>query len=282
MRCAPGWAGKHMARKPHNTVKAYRSRKFLRTPEARPVRILAEYLEPLERFEDMNIRDTILVFGSARIQPEEEARVRLEEAQRTGEGLKAAKQVMKLSRYYEDTRELTRRLTEWSKGLDGGERRFVVCSGGGPGIMEAANRGASDAQGENIGLGISLPKEQKNNPYITRKLDFEFHYFFMRKFWFLYTAKAVVLMPGGLGTLDEMFETLTLIQTGKIQKRLPIVLYGSDFWDRVIDFDALVDFGVIEAEDVSLFHRSDDVDDAFDFIVSELAHFAVGKPGLSL
>ncbi len=182
-----------------------------------------------------------------------------------------------MSRYYEETRELARRLTEWSKGLEGG-RRFVICTGGGPGIMEAANRGASDARGLNIGLNIALPFEQAANPYITRALNFQFHYFFMRKFWFAYFAKAIVFMPGGFGTLDEMAEVLTLCQTLKLKKRLPLVLYGREFWRRVIDLNVLVETGMISRSDLDLLHRSDTVDDAFDFITGELASVA-REPG---
>jgi uncharacterized protein (TIGR00730 family) len=266
--------------------KAYHNRQFMDGSDARPLRLLAEYLEPMERFEDFNIRDTILVFGSARIKSREAAEAALETARETatksGDGIAKAERDLLHSRYYEDTRELAFRLTEWSKGLNQTARRFVICSGGGPGIMEAANRGASEAKGENMGLGISLPMEQGNNPYITRRLDFEFHYFFMRKFWFLYLAKAVVLMPGGFGTMDELFESLTLVQTGKMTKALPIVLYGNDFWDRVIDFDALIEYGTISPEDVNLFHRSDTVDDAFEYITCRLLTDALGQPGICL
>ena len=271
-----------MTKTPHRAVKAYFDRKFMESPDARPVRILSEYLEPLERFEDHNIKDTILVFGSARIQSREDAEAALKKARETGEGVEAAEIGLRMSRYYEETRQLAFRLTEWSKGLGAGGRRFVICSGGGPGIMEAANRGASEARGENMGLGISLPFEQENNPYITRRLDFEFHYFFMRKFWFLYLAKAVVMMPGGYGTLDELFEALTLVQTHKIKKRLPVVLYGHEFWEKVVDFDALVRFGTISPEDVNLFHRADTVDDAFTYVTTQLTQYAVGHPGIGL
>ena len=192
-----------MSKRPHHAVKAYHSRKFIESPDARPVRLLSEYLEPLERFEDCNIKDTILIFGSARIKSREEAEAILADARASGQGVEAAEQVLEMSRYYEDARQLAFRLTEWSKGLTESGRRFVICSGGGPGIMEAANRGASEAKGENIGLGISLPAElgEDNNPYITRRLDFNFHYFFMRKFWFLYLAKAVVLCERHIGCL---------------------------------------------------------------------------------
>lgn len=262
--------------------KAYHDLEFLESPNARPVRLLAEYLEPLERFEDHRIRDTILIFGSARVKSREEAETALEAARKAGDGIEIAERDLANSRYYEETRELSRRLTEWSKGLKESGRRFVICSGGGPGIMEAANRGASEARGENIGLGISLPFEQKNNPYITRRLDFEFHYFFMRKFWFLYLAKAVVLMPGGFGTMDELFESLTLVQTKKIRKTLPIVLYGSEFWDKAISFETLVKFGTISPEDVALFHKVDSVDEAFAFITHRLSGEALGQPGIRL
>ena len=262
--------------------RAYRDPDFMNSPEARPVRILAEYLEPQERFEEFNIKDTILVFGSARLLPRDEAEKRLEAAEAGGGDLARAKADLKMSRYYEDTRALTYRLTEWSKNLKASGRRFVICSGGGPGIMEAANRGASEAKGENIGLGISLPMEQGINPYVTRKLAFEFHYFFTRKFWFLYLAKAMVIMPGGFGTLDEFFEGLTLIQTGKIRKTMPIVLYGSEFWDKVLNLEALVEFGTISRADLDLFQVVDTVDDAFDIITSQLEEGAVDDPGLGL
>ena len=271
-----------MTKKPHKAIKAYHNRDFIDSPGARPVRLLSEYLEPLERFEDHNIKDTILVFESAQIKPREDAEAIVAAARKSGEGLQAAEQALHMSRYYEETRELAFRLTEWSKELNDTGRRFVICSGGGPGIMEAANRGASEAKGENVGLGISLPQEEGNNPYITHRLDFQFHYFFMRKFWFLYLAKAVMMMPGGVGTMDELFESLTLVQCKKATKRLPIVLYGSEFWDEVINFDALVRFGTISPEDVNLFHRSDSVDNAFDYITTQLTEYAVGHPGIGL
>ena len=193
----------------------------------------------------------------------------------------AARQHARMSRYYEETRELARRLTEWSKQLPGG-RRFVVCTGGGPGIMEAANRGASEARGINIGLNIALPFEQKPNPYSTHALTFQFHYFFMRKFWFAYFAKAMVFMPGGFGTLDEMAEVLTLCQTLKLKKRMPMVLYGTDFWRRTLDLNVLVQSGTISRDDLDLLHRSDSVDDAFEFITSELSGAPLREPGGTL
>jgi uncharacterized protein (TIGR00730 family) len=183
-----------------------------------------------------------------------------------------------MSHYYEDTPELARRLTLWSKGLSNTDRRFVVCSGGGPGIMEAANRGASEAKGENIGLNISLPFEQQDNPYITRRLAFEFHYFFMRKYWFTYLAKAMVIMPGGFGTLDEFMEVVTLVQTLKIKKRLPIVLFGTEYWDKVLHLEPMVEYGTISPEDVNLFYRTNSVDEAFDFVTRELQEHALKRP----
>ena len=251
-------------------VKAYKNEAFLKSQEARSLRILAEYLEPQSRFEELRIRDTIVVFGSSRILSRDEAGARLAEAQRTGKDLERVRRQYELSRYYEDTRELAARLTTWSKGLSGTDRRFVICSGGGPGIMEAANRGASEARGENIGLNISIPQEQNENPYITRRLAFEFHYFFMRKYWFAYLAKAFVIMPGGFGTLDEFMEILTLIQTQRIRKKCGLVLYGTEYWDRVLRFEPFVEFSTIDPKDLELFHRSDSVDDAFEYLTSWL------------
>lgn len=259
-----------MAKQPFHPVKAYRSERFLNGPDARSLRMLAEYLEPSSRFAAHQILDTIVFFGSARIVSEEEANARRASAAKTEDGTVRNAKFLDLSRYYESTRELAYRLTQWSKNLEGTERRFVVCSGGGPGIMEAANRGASEARGLNIGLNISLPFEQAENPYISRKLAFQFHYFFMRKFWFAYLAKAMVVMPGGFGTLDEFFEILTLIQTKKIKKRIPTVLFGTDYWDKVLNLQTMADYGTIEPEDLDLFHVTDSVDDAFDFIVAAL------------
>ncbi len=237
-------------------AKAYREPAFINSRDARPLRILAEYLEPKSRFEHFGIEDTIVFFGSARFK----------------EG----------NHWYEAARRLAFRLTEWSKALPSKERRFVVCTGGGPGIMEAANRGASEAGGLNVGLPISLPHEEGANLHITRELVFSFHYFFMRKFWFAYLAKAIIVFPGGFGTLDEMFEALTLVQTKKMTKRLPIVLFGNDYWNEVINFDALVKHGTISAEDVNLMHRTDSVDEAFDWVVRQLTEHALGEPGASL
>jgi uncharacterized protein (TIGR00730 family) len=263
----------------YRAVKAYKNEAFLNSRDARSLRILAEYIEPEQRFEDLRIKDTIVVFGSARIPPRDVAEAEVAAAE-AGEGdLEVARRRLEISRYYEETRELSRRLTTWSKGLEGTERRFVICSGGGPGIMEAANRGASEAKGENIGLNISLPFEQVGNPHITRRLSFEFHYFFMRKFWFSYLAKAFVIMPGGFGTLDEFLEIVTLVQTLKITKKVAIVLYGTDYWDQVLNFQPLIDWGTVSPEDLNLFHRSDSVDDAYDFITDWLTEYELNDEG---
>jgi uncharacterized protein (TIGR00730 family) len=277
----------------YRAPKAYHNKEFLDDLEARPIRILSEYIEPKKRFDRLRIKDTILFFGSARIPSRDQAAADLEAARGAATGAPPSKDSdsddiaraeirLEMSRYYEDTRELAKRLTLWSKELKGGGRRFVICSGGGPGIMEAANRGASEAKGENIGLCISLPNEQGGNGYITRQLSFMFHYFFMRKFWFLYMAKAMVIMPGGFGTLDELAEALTLIQTMKMKKKMPIVLYGTEYWKQVINFEPMVKYGMINAEDVELFYPTDSIDDAFDFITTELRAHAIDSPGESL
>jgi len=214
---------------------AYKDEAFLDSADGRPLRILAEYLEPLHAFHRERIRDTSVFFGSARLGPEGP-----------------------LGRYYEAARELARLVTMWSKNLPSHAHRYVVCTGGGNGIMEAANRGASEAGGKTIGLNIGLPHEQQPNPYITHALTFEFHYFFMRKLWFAYLARALVVFPGGFGTLDELTEILTLMQTRKIDRPIPIVLYGSSYWNEIINFDALVRHGMIDGEDLKLFQFADD------------------------
>ena len=235
---------------------AYREEAFLQSPDSRPLRILSEYLWPLSHFQEEKIHDTIVFFGSARIEDT---------------GL--------LSRYYHDARELARLTTEWAAsvslpaGVDDPQRRFVVCSGGGPGIMEAANRGASDAGGKSIGLNIGLPFEQRPNPYITPELSFEFHYFFMRKFWFAYLAKALVVFPGGFGTLDELCEILTLAQTKKLESKILIVLYGPDYWREVLNFDALVKYGMISDSDLNLFRFADTPQSALDILKEGLTKY---------
>ena len=243
--------------------KAYRNRAFLGSKDARTLRILAEYLEPKSRFERHRIDDTIVFIGSARVKPRDQA----------------GPAELALSAYYEAARELAFRLTSWSKGLDSKERRFVVCTGGGPGIMEAANRGAAEARGLNLGLTISIPLPEFENRYVTRELAVHFHYFFMRKFWFYYLAKAVVVFPGGFGTLDELFELLTLVQTRKMTKPMPIVLFGTAYWREVINFEALARHGTINARDVELMHPTDSVDEAYQWLVAQLTEHALGKPG---
>ena len=271
-----------MTEPPHRSVKAYRNRSFMKSKDARILRILAEYLEPKARFEHHHVDDTIVFMGSARIKPREQALEALHQAEALEGDLERSRIDVEMSAYYEAARELAFRLTQWSKELDPKERRFVVCTGGGPGIMEAANRGAADARGINVGLTIALPVEEFDNAYVTRELAFHFHYFFMRKFWFAYLAKAVIVFPGGFGTLDELFELLTLVQTKKMTKPMPIVLFGTDYWREVINFDALVRHGTISARDVELVYRTDSVEDARDWIVGQLAQHALGQPGAML
>jgi uncharacterized protein (TIGR00730 family) len=269
-----------MAERTRRPPRAYRNQAFLNSKEARPLRILAEYFEPKARFERMRVDDTIVFMGSARTRSREDAEADLRRAE-AGEGdLEAARMELRMSAYYEAARTLAYRLTLWSKDLDPtGERRFVVCTGGGPGIMEAANRGAAEARGMNVGLTIAIPSEDFDNRYVTRELAFHFHYFFMRKFWFAYLAKAVIVFPGGFGTLDELFELLTLVQTRKLTKPMPIVLFGAEYWREVIDFDALVRHRTISAGDVDLVYRTDSVDEAYEWIVHQLAEHALGQPG---
>jgi uncharacterized protein (TIGR00730 family) len=226
---------------------AYRDPAFVDSDEARPIRIIAEYLRPLQVFKAESVHDTIVFFGSARLAPDGP-----------------------LGRYYDDARELARQLTLWSKSLPSHLHRYIICSGGGGGIMEAANRGASDAGGRTIGLNIGLPHEQRPNPYITRELSFEFHYFFMRKLWFAHLARALVIFPGGFGTLDEMMEMLTLQQTGKLDRRIQILLYGSSYWNEIINFEALVRHGMISREDLALFRFADDPATAFQLLQAGL------------
>jgi uncharacterized protein (TIGR00730 family) len=267
--------------KPHKPKLAYLDQDFLTSQDARPIRLLAEYLDPLRRFRKHNIQDTVVFFGSARVISRtlaERAVVRLK--RRTGPrtadyraALKRSRKALEWSRYYEDARQLAFLLTKWSLKLEEPRRRFVVCSGGGPGIMEAANRGAKEANGESIGLNISLPFEQAPNRYITKDLVFEFHYFFMRKFWFAYLAKALVIFPGGFGTLDEMFEILTLAQTRKLSKKLLVILYGTGYWDQVLKLDPLVEWGAINKEDLNLLCRVDSVPEAFEELKNHLMRY---------
>jgi uncharacterized protein (TIGR00730 family) len=228
----------------------YLNAKFMNSPDARALRLLAEYLEPLAVFRRERVRDTVVFFGSARVTEDSP-----------------------LGQFYKDARVLAAMITEWSQQFIDGSYRFVVCSGGGPGIMEAANRGAADGHGKTVGLNIGLPFEQFPNPYITPELSFEFHYFFMRKFWFAYPAKALVVFPGGFGTLDELFEILTLVQTQKLAKKITVLLYGSQYWNEVLNFDALVKWGTISPEDLNLFQYADDPETAFEKLkVGLLSH----------
>jgi len=240
---------------PHGTRRpvAYLNQKFLNSPDARAIRILSEFLEPFAHFRREKVRDTVVFFGSARI--------------REGQG--------ELARYYDEARVLAKILTEWANQFTNSTYRFVVCSGGGPGIMEAANRGAHDAGGKTVGLNIGLPFEQFPNPYITPELSFEFHYFFMRKFWFAYLAKALVVFPGGFGTLDELMELLTLAQTQKLAKKMTIVLYGTTYWKEILNFEALVRYGMISPEDLKLFHFADDPESALDLLKAGLTTYAL-------
>src|SRR5687767_2250084 len=257
---------------------AYHNQEFLESTDARPIRILAEYLEPLRRFKQENIQDTVVFFGSARVhsrQTAERALLRLTNLKgRRGAvhaaAVKRSRKAVEWSRYYEDARRLAHLLTEWSLSLEEPRRRFVVCSGGGPGIMEAANRGAREAGGKTVGLNIRLPFEQGPNPYITEGLHLEFHYFFMRKFWFAYLAKALVIFPGGFGTLDEMFEILTLAQTAKLSKKLRVILYGSEYWNEVFDLQPMLEWGAIAESDLDLLCRVDTPGDAFERLKDHL------------
>lgn len=266
-------------------LKSYNDPEFLNSPDARVIRILAEYIEPTSRFNQHNVRGAVVFFGSARIIPpdradEEISAVERQVSQAEGEHrelllgtLEALRHKRLTSRYYSEATELARRLTEWGMRhtLPDGPKKFLVCTGGGPGIMEAANLGAHLAGGESIGLNISLPFEQYPNQYISATLNFEFHYFFMRKLFFVSLANAMVVFPGGFGTFDEFMEVLTLVQTRKVSKHLPIVLYGSDFWDEVINMPRMAELGVISPEDLQLFHRSNDVEDAYQYLITELA-----------
>lgn len=265
-------------------IKAYKNLDFMLSEKARFIRILCELFEPEDRFKKAGVDNTIVLFGSARTKHPKEAEKELkliqtlieESPESSGEGsealqkrLKEAKIDLKASKYYKAARELSKKLTEWSLQLPEKEQLYI-CSGGGPGIMEAANRGAHDANGRSVGLGISLPFEQRVNAYISKELQFEFKYFFIRKYWFVLLAKSLVAFPGGFGTLDELFETLTLMQTQKVKNKTPIVLFGKEFWDGLIDFDTLVQWGMISEEDLNYIHITDSVEDAFNFVVSQV------------
>jgi len=227
-----------------NKDRFYYDEKFLGSMSGRPLRILSEYLGPLSTLQRNKIRDTIVFFGSARLKEQDE--------------------------YYQKTKDLAFRLTEWSMDKYKDEHRYVITSGGGPGIMEAANRGASEAGGKSVGLGISLPFEETNNKWITKRLNFVFHYFFMRKFWFIYKTKGIVYMPGGFGTLDELFDILTMLQTNKISRKIPIVLFGSEYWDGLINWDRMIENKTISRSALNLFVTLDSIDDTYDYLVKNM------------
>jgi len=258
---------------------AYNDPKFMESLGARPLRILAEYLDPLARLRRANVGDTIVMFGSARIHSHADALDHLKKVQRDSRGrrsaewrerIRAARGLLSMSRYYEDARELSKRITAWAMTLGMHPMRFVLCSGGGPGIMEAANRGATEAGGASVGLSIQLPHEQRSNPYITPELNFYFHYFFMRKLWFAQMAKALIIFPGGFGTLDELFEMLTLLQTNKLSSHHLVLIYGRKYWDKVINWRHMVRTGTISEREYGLLQFADTVDEAFERVRSEM------------
>src|SRR5882672_4389395 len=264
---------------------AYENEQFLDSPDGRVLRILSEYIEPLARFRREQIQDTVVFFGSARIQNPQKALHKLTEVQgndgnltapEQASSLKRAQASVDMARYYEDARRLAYMLTEWSIQIPAKRRRFVVTTGGGPGIMEAANLGAEEAGGKTIGLNINLPFEQNPNPHITPALNFEFHYFFMRKFWFAYLAKALVIFPGGFGTLDELFEIMTLAQTEKLAKKIFVVIYGSEYWNKIFNFQAMADAGVISPQDLDLFKMVDSPEEGFEFLKENLTKYHLG------
>jgi uncharacterized protein (TIGR00730 family) len=271
--------------KTNTPVKSYQNQEFLSSSEARIIRIISEYLEPQLRFKKHKIVDTIVFFGSARLKSRKAALTELNkykmlDPKNSGfaKGLRDAQNSLHMSKYYDDAVELSKKLTSWSMNLETEANRFIICTGGGPGIMEAANKGAKLAGGYSIGLNISIPFEQFVNKYVTNDLKFEFHYFFMRKFWFAYLSKALIVFPGGFGTMDELFEILTLVQTEKIRKKLCLVIYDEKYWRRIINFDALIECGVISKEDLNLFHFCGDVESAYKIVTSHLEkHFIKGK-----
>lgn len=263
-----------MAKK-KDLLKAYENIDFLNSSDARILRILAEFLEPKSKFKKHKIVDTIVFFGSARLLSKADSSKEMNKFKtinpkttaKLAEELRIAQHNLRMSKYYEDAVELSKRLTEWSLNLEAHTNRFIICTGGGPGIMEAANKGAKQAGGYSIGLNISIPFEQFVNKYVSPELSFEFHYFFMRKFWFAYLAKALIVFPGGFGTMDEFFEIMTLIQTGKIKKKMKLIVYDEKYWKSIVNFEGLIDNGVISRTDMHLFSFCNSVDDAFDMIV---------------
>ncbi|HEX3820954.1 MAG TPA: TIGR00730 family Rossman fold protein [Candidatus Sulfotelmatobacter sp.] len=263
---------------------AYQNEHFLNSPDGRILRMLAEYQEPLARFRREQIQDTVVFFGSARFQGHNAAEKSLAVAQENKTAkdfagdLKRAQAAVDMARYYEDARKLAFMLTKWSAEVPARRHRFVVTTGGGPGIMEAANLGAHEAGGKTIGLNIQLPFEQYPNQYITPALNFQFHYFFMRKFWFAYLAKGLVIFPGGFGTMDELFEILTLAQTDKLAKKILVIIYGSEYWKKVINFEAFVDAGAVSPQDLDLLKMADTPEEAFAFLRDGLTKYHLGGP----
>jgi len=266
---------------------AYQNEPFLNSPDGRILRMLAEYQEPLARFRREQIQDTVVFFGSARFHGKQAAAENLaaisqnqskDSAAQLEKDIKRAQAGVNMARYYEDARKLAHMLTKWSIEIPARRHRFVVTTGGGPGIMEAANLGAHEAGGKSIGLNIQLPFEQYPNQYITPSLNFQFHYFFMRKFWFAYLAKGLVIFPGGFGTMDELFEILTLAQTDKLAKKILVIIYGSEYWNKIINFQAFVDAGAVSPEDLQLFKIVDSPEDAFEFLRDGLTKYHLGGP----
>ncbi|MEW6701814.1 MAG: TIGR00730 family Rossman fold protein [Bacteroidota bacterium] len=254
-------------------VKAYKNLDFLNSADARTIRILSEFYEPKSRFKKNKIIDTIVFFGSARIISRRDALKLLnlakkEKSAASKKKFEHALKLLEMSQYYEDAVELSKRLTLWSMSLPMNEKRFIICSGGGPGIMEAANKGAKLAGGHSVGLNISIPHEQFVNKYVDSSLAFEFHYFFMRKFWFVYLAKALIVFPGGFGTMDELMEVMTLIQTRKVSKPIKIIAYGESYWREILNFDALIEHGMINESDLKILDFCSTVDEAFEKITS--------------
>lgn len=252
-------------------ILAHQNPNFINERAGRAVRVLAEFESPRVQFKKYNVDHTIAIFGSARIMEPAEIKKALAKLKKAGKvnspEYKRLEGLAKVSKYYDECRELSRRIAEWSKKQ---KANYLIVTGGGPGIMEAGNRGSYDAKAPTIGLNIELPFEQHCNPYITDELNLNFNYFFIRKYWFLYMAKALIAFPGGFGTLDELFETLTLVQTKKIIKPIPVILYGKDFWKKLLNLEFLVETSMIKEEDLSLFHYADSVDEAFKIVTSEI------------
>jgi len=270
--------------KQNKPLKAYENSEFLNSSDARIIRMLSEFIEPQTKFRKHKIIDTIVFFGSARLKSKKESlaeynkfKVMNPKTPTFAENLRFAQRQVEMSKYYEDAVELSRRLTDWSMNLGTHANRFIICTGGGPGIMEAANKGAKLAGGLSVGLNISIPFEQFVNKYVTRDLSFVFHYFFMRKFWFAYLAKCLVVFPGGFGTMDEMFEILTLLQTGKIKKKMLLIVYDERFWKKIINLDGLIEHGVINKEDIANLSFCNSVDQAFSLITKYFEKYYLKK-----